>query len=93
MSTRPLVGAISLICCRRAVPGTLSPVICCSSESWRRNSTFSVRSRRRLDRILHHDERALEHQRLFQKVEGAQLGGPDGGFDGRVAGDHDHFRP
>ena len=41
------------------------------------------------DRIFDDDERALEHQRLFKEVEGAEFGGFHGGLDGGVAGDDD----
>jgi hypothetical protein len=47
----------------------------------------------RLDGIFEHDQRAVERERLFQKVIGAQFGGFDGGFNSAVAADDDHLRP
>ena len=31
----------------------------------------------------------FEGERLFDEIEGAELGGAHGGFDGAVAGNHD----
>jgi hypothetical protein len=47
----------------------------------------------RLHRVLEHDQRALERERLLKKVVGAQLGGLHRGLNGAVAADDDHFRP
>ena len=44
-------------------------------------------------RVLHHHRDLLDGQRLFEKVEGAQLGGLHRGLDGAVAGDHHHHGP
>ncbi len=46
-----------------------------------------------LHRVVEHHRDFLDGQRLFQKIEGAQLGGLHGGLDGAVAGDDDHFGP
>ena len=43
------------------------------------------------DGVLQHDQRALDGERLFQEVEGAELGGAHRGLDVAVAGDHDDF--
>ena len=45
----------------------------------------------RLDGVAQHEQCAVERERLFEEVVGAELGGADGGFDGAVAGDHDDF--
>ena len=45
----------------------------------------------RVDGVLEDDEGAVERERLFEEVVGAELGGADGGFDGPVAGDDDDF--
>src|SRR6185437_15538984 len=47
----------------------------------------------RLHRVFEHDERAVERERLFEKVVSAELGGFDGGFNGAVAADDDDFGP
>ncbi len=44
-----------------------------------------------VDGVLEDDEGAVERERLFEEVVGAELGGADGGFDGAVAGDDDDF--
>src|SRR5208337_5329568 len=41
--------------------------------------------------VLDDDESAFDGERLFQEIEGPQLGGADGGLNGAVAGDHDHL--
>ena len=46
----------------------------------------------RVDGVLEHDEGALEGERFFQKVVGAELGGAHGGFDGSVTTDDDDLR-
>src|SRR5262245_9088960 len=38
------------------------------------------------------EQRVLERQRLFDEVVGAELGGADGGGNGRMARDHDDVR-
>ncbi len=45
-----------------------------------------------LQRVLHHHRDFFDGQRLFQKIEGAQLGGLHRGFDGAVAGNDHHHR-
>ena len=45
------------------------------------------------DRILHDDQRPLQHERFFEQIEGAELSGFDRGLDGGVAGDDDDFGP
>ena len=57
--------------------------------SWRANSWFSTRSLCALDGVAEDEEGAVERERFFEEVVGAELGGADGGFDGAVAGDHD----
>ena len=47
----------------------------------------------RLHGVLHHDQRAVQRERLLQKVVSAQLGGLHRGFNGAVAADDHHFRP
>ena len=42
-----------------------------------------------LHRVLEDDEGAVEGERLFEEVVGAELGGAHGGLDGAVAGDDD----
>ena len=44
-----------------------------------------------LDGVAQDEQGAVERERLFEEVVGAELGGADGGFDGAVAGDHDDF--
>ena len=44
-----------------------------------------------VDGVVQDDEGAVEGERLFEEVVGAELGGADGGFDGAVAGDDDDF--
>ena len=39
--------------------------------------------------FLSDDEGAVERERLFEEVVGAEFGGADGGFDGAVAADDD----
>ena len=46
-----------------------------------------------IQRVLQHHGELLDGKRLLQKIEGAQLGGLDGGLNIAVAGDHDHRRP
>ncbi len=41
--------------------------------------------------VLEDDEGAVEGERLFEEVVGAELGGAHGGFDGAVAADDDDF--
>ena len=45
-----------------------------------------------LDGVLQDDQSPLDGQRLLQKIEGAQLGGPHRGLDVAVSGDHDDLR-
>jgi hypothetical protein len=43
------------------------------------------------DRVLQHNQRAVQRERLFQEVVGAELGGAHRRFDGSVAADNDDF--
>ena len=87
MSTRPLVGAISPICWRSAFMGMLSPTISAGDDLPLELAVLGAQPPR-LGGVLHHDQGLFERQRLFQKVVGAQLGGPHRGLDRAVAGDH-----
>ena len=42
--------------------------------------------------IPHGDQEPVGVERLLQKIEGAPLGGFNGGGDGPVSGDHHHLR-
>ena len=44
-----------------------------------------------VDGVLEDDEGAVERERLFEEVVGAELGGAHRGFDGAVAADDDDF--
>ena len=44
-----------------------------------------------LDGIAQDEQGAVDGERFFEEVVGAELGGADGGFDGGMAGDHDDF--
>ena len=44
-----------------------------------------------LDGVAQDEQGAVQRERLFEEVVGAELGGADGGLDGAVAGDHDDF--
>jgi hypothetical protein len=44
-------------------------------------------------RVPYREQQAVGVQRLLQEVEGAALGGLDGGGDGAVTGDHDDLGP
>ena len=41
--------------------------------------------------VVEHDGDFVDGQGLFEKIEGAEFGGFDGGLNGAVAGDDDHF--
>jgi hypothetical protein len=76
ISTRPLVGAISLICWRSALMGTLSPVIERVGVELAVKLLVLMAQPARIDRILDQDQRAVERQRLFQEIESPKLGCP-----------------
>ncbi len=44
-----------------------------------------------LQGVVDHHRDLFNGQRLFEEIEGAELGGADGGFDGAVAGNHHNF--
>ena len=79
-------------CWRSAFIGTLSPMMR-SLPSPSLSRSISSSSRRCWHGILHHHGDLLDGQRLFEEIECAQFGGLHRGFDGAVAGDHDHHRP
>ena len=91
MRTRPLVGAMSLICWRSALMETDSPVMVARDGELAGELLVVVAELAGVDGVREDDEGAVEREWLFEEVVGAELGGADGGFDGAVAGDDDDF--
>ena len=91
MRTRPLVGAMSLICWRSAFMGTDWPVTEPLGGELALELGIVFAQAAGLHGVFEDDEGAVDGEGLFEEVVGAELGGADGGLDGAVAGDDDDF--
>ncbi len=88
-----MVGAIRRICWRSAFTGTLSPVNTEPDAELPLEFQVLRAQPARFDRVLEHDQGAIERERLFKKIIGAEFGGFHRRFDRAMAADDDHLGP